>query len=113
MTSAASSKNTRPSARAMANLSPATRRAVEAAERMIREREARGGYTAQFAEWYDDPIGFNEKVLGRKLWDKQADVCRSVVECPVTVVPAGRAVGKSFLLSGLVLWWLYTRERSL
>jgi hypothetical protein len=97
----------------MANLSPVTRRAVEAAERMIREREARGGYTAQFAEWYDDPIGFNEKVLGRTLWDKQADVCRSVVECPVTVVPAGRAVGKSFLLSGLVLWWLYTRERSL
>ncbi len=29
------------------------------------------------------------------------------------MVPAGRAVGKSFLLAGTVLWWLYTRPMSL
>ena len=28
-------------------------------------------------------------------------------------MPAGRAVGKSFLLAGTVLWWLYTRPNSL
>ena len=28
-------------------------------------------------------------------------------------MPAGRAVGKSFLLAGIVLWWLYTRPMSL
>jgi hypothetical protein len=31
----------------------------------------------------------------------------------MTVVPAGRAVGKSFLLAGLVLWWVDTRPKSL
>jgi len=36
-----------------------------------------------------------------------------VATSPITVVPAGRAVGKSFLLAGLVLWWIYTRPKSL
>jgi hypothetical protein len=54
-----------------------------------------------------------QEVLGRTLWAKQAAVCQAVAHSPVTVVPAGRAVGKSFLLAGLVLWWLYTRPNSL
>jgi hypothetical protein len=40
-------------------------------------------------------------------------VCDAVASTPVTVVPAGRAVGKSYLLAGLVLWWLYTRPNAL
>jgi phage terminase large subunit len=61
----------------------------------------------------DDPALFNEAVLGRTLWSKQVEVCRSVAEFPTTLVPAGRAVGKSYLLAGVVLWWLYTRPNSL
>jgi hypothetical protein len=61
----------------------------------------------------DDPARFQEEVLGRKLWAKQVEVCRAIARSPVTVVPAGRAVGKSFLLAGIVLWWLYTRPNSL
>jgi hypothetical protein len=61
----------------------------------------------------DDPARFQEEVLGRRLWWKQTAVCAAVARSPVTVVPAGRAVGKSFLLAGIVLWWLYTRPRSL
>src|SRR3954453_2541087 len=61
----------------------------------------------------DDPAGFNELVLGRNLWHKQIEVCRAIASSPVTVVPAGRAVGKSYLLAGIVLWWLYTRPMSL
>lgn len=61
----------------------------------------------------DDPAGFQAAVLGRSLWHRQADVCRVVARSPVTVIPAGRAVGKSYLLAGLVLWWLYTRPGSL
>ncbi len=52
-------------------------------------------------------------MLGRRLWSKQVDVCNAIARSPVTVVPAGRAVGKSFLLAGIVLWWLYTRPMSL
>lgn len=61
----------------------------------------------------DDPALFHEAVLGRELWSKQIAICESVALYPTTVVPAGRAVGKSYLLAGLVLWWLYTRQNSL
>src|SRR5262249_44191556 len=61
----------------------------------------------------DDPARFQDEVLGRTLWTKQKAVCKAVARSPITVVPAGRAVGKSFLLAGIVLWWLYTRPRSL
>jgi hypothetical protein len=61
----------------------------------------------------DDPARFQREILGRDLWSKQIEVCHAVASWPTTVVPAGRAVGKSFLLAGLVLWWLYTRPRSL
>jgi hypothetical protein len=61
----------------------------------------------------DDPARFQDEVLGRRLWSKQVAVCRAVAQNPITVVPAGRAVGKSYLLAGLVLWWLYTRPHSL
>jgi phage terminase large subunit len=60
-----------------------------------------------------DPARFQAEFLGRTLWSKQIDVCRAIADSPVTVVPAGRAVGKSFLLAGIVLWWLYTRPHSL
>ncbi len=60
----------------------------------------------------DRPAAFQRLILGRELWAKQIDVCNAVARSPITVVPAGRAVGKSFLLAGLVLWWLYTRRHS-
>src|SRR5207302_2169149 len=61
----------------------------------------------------DDPARFQAEVLGRCLWSKQIEVCEAIARSPITVVPAGRAVGKSFLLAGIVLWWLYTRPMSL
>jgi hypothetical protein len=61
----------------------------------------------------DDPARFQTEVLGRKLWSKQIEVCHAIARSPITVVPAGRAVGKSYLNAGIVLWWLYTRPNSL
>ena len=61
----------------------------------------------------DDPARFQAEVLGSTLWSKQVEVCHAIARSPITVVPAGRAVGKSFLLAGVVLWWLYTRPHSL
>ncbi|MGH9548578.1 MAG: hypothetical protein ACRD3W_04350, partial [Terriglobales bacterium] len=61
----------------------------------------------------DDPARFHAEVLGRELWTKQIDVCDAVAKTPITLVPAGRAVGKSYTLAGLALWWLYTRPNSL
>jgi hypothetical protein len=61
----------------------------------------------------DDPARFHAEVLGRRLWSKQVAVCDAIARSAITVVPAGRAVGKSYLLAGTVLWWLYTRPMSL
>ena len=61
----------------------------------------------------DDPALFQTAVLGRELYDKQVEVCDAVAASPITLVPAGRAVGKSFLFAGIVLWWLFTRPYSL
>ena len=72
-----------------------------------------GPCTALLDGCRDDPARFHEEVLGRRLWWKQVEVCNAIARSPVTVVPAGRAVGKSFLLAGTVLWWLYTRPMSL
>src|SRR5262249_20167837 len=61
----------------------------------------------------DDPARFQAEVLGRRLWSRRVEVCHAIARSPIPVVPAGRAVGKSFLLAGLALWWLYTRPHSL
>jgi len=92
-----------------ANLAPSVRRAVEAAEAKVIEREAFGSFGKRFLKWHDDPIGFQADVLGRRLWSKQEDVCRAIARHDITVVPAWRAVGKSFLLAGIVLWFVATR----
>jgi hypothetical protein len=46
-------------------------------------------------------------------WKRQLEICESVVKYPVTLVPTGNAVGKSFLAAGLLHWFLFTRPRSL
>lgn len=62
----------------------------------------------------DDPVAFNTYVLQRApYWEKQEEICRAVVENKTTVVESGNSIGKSYLLAGLALWWLYTRPGSL
>lgn len=54
------------------------------------------------------PVKFNYYVLGRgPYWWRQRQVARSVVTHQSTLVPAGNAVGKSYLAAGLLLWFLY------
>ena len=55
------------------------------------------------------PRGFRRRCSAAGSGAKQVEVCQAIARSPITVVPAGRAVGKSFLLAGTVLWWLYTR----
>lgn len=57
----------------------------------------------------DDPARFNATILRRgSYWSKQREICRSVVAHPVTLVPTGNAVGKTYVDAGLILWFLYT-----
>lgn len=70
----------------------------------------------------DDGNLFNQWFLGREIddgigncgyWERQREICSSVVNFPVTLVPTGNAVGKSYLAAGLLHWFLFTRPGSL
>jgi hypothetical protein len=59
------------------------------------------------AECRRDPARFNRRVLGRPpYWHRQAEVARSVLDHPITLVPAGNAVGKGFCAAGVAIWFL-------
>ncbi len=69
-----------------------------------------------------NPARFNETILGRDVedghgnrgyWPRQREICRSVVEKAVTLVPTGNGVGKSFLDAGLLHWFLIAHPGSL
>lgn len=59
-----------------------------------------------------DPLPFFEHVLGATLTPDQLRVVESVRDNRRTAAPAGHGVGKSFVASGLALWYLVTRPGS-
>jgi hypothetical protein len=61
----------------------------------------------------NNPILFNDAVLQRsKYWEKQEEICRSVVDYRVTVCYTGNMTGKDYVVGGVVPWWLWTRPNS-
>lgn len=70
---------------------------------------------ARTAGWKDNllikakknPHWWIQEVLGDRLWSKQIEICKSVVEHERTAVPASFGVGKTFLAARIVLWWLF------
>src|SRR6478752_2245113 len=66
------------------------------------------------ADCYHDPDLFNTVFLQRPdYWDRQREAADSVARYRDTVVYSGNAVGKDYLVAGLILWWLFTRKNSL
>lgn len=53
--------------------------------------------------WQDDPLGFNEVVLGQSLWSLQRQVAHTSGRAKVLAVPSCTTVGKTFIAAGLVL----------
>ena len=79
----------------------------------LRKRLASFNFTAdcmltpqQKAAWLRDPILFQRHVLGRRLWGKQKEIIKSVIENPLTCVKGCHASGKSFVAMGIVPWWI-------
>lgn len=55
-----------------------------------------------------DPARHNYHILGRSpYWWRQREIARSVAAHPITLVPTGNAIGKTYLAAGLILWFLY------
>jgi hypothetical protein len=65
-------------------------------------------------ECRDDPVLFNDRFLdGKRFWDAQIRIARSVARYRTTIAYSGNMVGKDFLFARLILWWLCTRPDSL
>src|SRR6266404_583852 len=53
-----------------------------------------------------DPILFASHVLGVSVWQKEAEILKSIKSNRRTAVKACHGVGKTFSLAGAALWWL-------
>lgn len=61
----------------------------------------------------DDLSRANETLLCREpYWSKQEEICRSVIDYPVTAAPSGNGVGKSYVGAGIVEAFSLTRPGS-
>lgn len=57
------------------------------------------------SEFRFDPVAYITKYLGYKLWHKQEEACRKIMEPPYRVaIRAGHSVGKTFLAACLASW---------
>ena len=59
-----------------------------------------------------DPAQFSTAILQRRLWAKQREIARSVADNPLTAVKGCHASGKTFVASGLPLWWITRHQKS-
>jgi hypothetical protein len=65
-------------------------------------------------ECADDPVAFNDHVLGRPpYWPGQERIARALVAHQTVLAVTGNDLGKSYLAAGLILWWVYTRPDAL
>jgi hypothetical protein len=63
---------------------------------------------------FSDPDAFNTSILRRNpYWSRQREAALSVAHYRDTIVYSGNAIGKDYLVAGLIPWWLWTRPNSL
>ncbi len=56
--------------------------------------------------YQQNPVKYISEVLGNKLWSKQQDICNALVNHRDVAVKSGHGIGKSKVVSDIVLWWL-------
>lgn len=61
--------------------------------------------------WMHDPVAWVQERLGEEMWSRQIEIMRAVGENPQVAVQSGHGIGKSWLASRLVAWWLDTRPQ--
>lgn len=60
-------------------------------------------------EFFDDPAGWIKYMTGEDLWSKQAKIAEGVRDHKSYAVKAAHGVGKTWLASRLMCWWIDTR----
>lgn len=89
----------------------AVRGALDEASRVLEEHG--GGETATLRRYADDPIRFVREVLGETdpgPWSAQVEIAEAVRDRPRVVVRSAHGMGKDWLGSRLLLWWVYARD---
>lgn len=66
----------------------------------------------RYSRYANDPVGFARDVLGVKLWAKQVEILRSVVENTRTVASGGYACGQEEAAFISALYWAYCNPES-
>lgn len=69
------------------------------------DRLERGSHVEQ---WRADPVAWLRDRLGEDAWSRQAQIMRDVATHPLVTVQSCHGIGKTFLASRLVLWFLDT-----
>lgn len=59
-------------------------------------------------DFLKNPVLFNDRVFGNKLWEKQTAILNSVRDNPYTIVQSCYGSGKSYVAARAALWYLYT-----
>jgi hypothetical protein len=63
----------------------------------------------ELRECQADPVAFTKLFLEAELWDRQREIAWTVAENDLVAVKSGHGVGKSFLASCLLLWFLFMK----
>lgn len=63
----------------------------------------------RLTRWRDDPVCFSREVLGKDVWDKQADLLRRIAKNRRVAVRSGHKIGKSLSACIVALWFAVTR----
>ncbi len=65
------------------------------------------------APYQKAPLKFCKSILNMHLiWEGQKKIFKSVLSCPITVVPSGHSTGKSASAAALTHWWITTRYKA-
>jgi hypothetical protein len=79
---------------------------LNAEDNLLAEELAAIERRLQILDWQEDPVKWAHERLGEVTWSKQREVMRSVQQNRLTLVQSCHAIGKSWLSSRVVAWWL-------
>jgi hypothetical protein len=76
-------------------------------------RAAGGPDHDDLRRYAQDPVGFAEQVLGVTPWQRQREALQALVDHPRVTIRSAHGVGKTWVASAALLWWLYGHQPSL
>lgn len=83
---------------------------LDASNDILRKHFAEKKQKTYFPEYRENPVGYANDILGTYLWQKQQDICNSLVKYRRVLVRSSHLTGKSFVCANLALWAFDTHK---